>query len=360
MSRAHSLLASALLLTACGPTTRNAPMPEAHPIAIAVHGGASDIASMDLTPEQEAAYRAGIEQALDSGHAVLAAGGSSLDAVEAAVRQMEDNPLFNAGKGSVYTRGGNINMDAAIMDGHTLKCGALAGVRRVRNPVSGARMVMDSSRYVFLHGSGAEKFLKREGMELVDTSYFRTAFRWEQHLKMLHKDTTQLDNEKTSEVPPIDERTTRKYGTVGCVALDRKGHLAAATSTGGLANKRWRRIGDSPIIGAGTYADTLCAVSCTGRGEDFMRLVLAKGVSDRMRYRQDTLQAAVSDALRELVNIGGRGGLIAIDRMGHVVLDFTTSGMFRGCIDAEGKRMVAVYAKEGTAPAKPGAERSTE
>lgn len=313
------------------------------PIAIAIHGGAADIANMGLTPEQETAYKDGISAALDSGYAILKNGGTSLDAVEIAVRTLEDNPLFNAGKGSVYTRDGRIEMDAAIMDGSTLRCGAIAGVRKVRNPISGARLVMDSSRYVFLFGKGAEKFLENEGMPMVDTSYFRTDFRWQQHLKMINKDTTQLDNDSRADVNPVDESKTNKYGTVGCVAVDRKGHLAAATSTGGLANKRWRRIGDSPVIGAGTYADSLCAISCTGKGEDFIRLVLAKGVGDRVRYRNDSLQVAVKDALAELKGIEGRGGLIAIDAKGNVVMDFTTSGMFRGEISADGKKVVTIF-----------------
>jgi beta-aspartyl-peptidase (threonine type) len=319
-----------------------------HPITIAIHGGASDIANMGLSPEQEQAYQQGLTSALDSGYAILKNGGSSVDAVEAAIRVLEDDPLFNAGKGSVYTRDGRIEMDAAIMDGATRKCGAIAGVRKVKNPISGARLVMDSSRYVFLFGKGAEKFLTNEGMQLVDTSYFRTEFRWQQHLKMVHKDTTQLDNDSRAEVDPIDERVTKKYGTVGCVALDHLGHLAAATSTGGVANKRWRRIGDSPVIGAGTYAnDATCAISCTGKGEDFIRLVLAKGVSDRMSYRNDSLQVAVRDALKELVDLGGRGGLIAVDREGHVVMEFTTSGMFRGTVDSKGNRSIAIYGPAG-------------
>lgn len=344
MIRVRSLLVLAVIAVSCSnpPSMKNS-APLERPIAIAIHGGASDIANMGLTPEQEKTYQEGISRALDSGYVILQRGGTSLEAVEAAVRVLEDDPLFNAGKGSVYTRDGRIEMDAAIMDGSTLRCGAIAGVRKVKNPISGARLVMDSSRYVFLFGKGAEQFLKKEGMALVDTSYFRTDFRWQQHLKMIHKDTTQLDNDSRADVDPIDERKTNKYGTVGCVAIDRQGHMAAATSTGGLANKRWRRIGDSPVIGAGTYADSLCAISCTGKGEDFMRLVLAKGVSDRMRYRSDSLHVAVQDALRELQALKGRGGLIAIDRLGNVVMDFTTSGMFRGSIAADGKKNVAIF-----------------
>lgn len=346
MMRFRLLLLVAWVAVSCNsPSTSPNEIPMEQPIAIAIHGGASDIANMGLTPEQEQAYKDGISAALDSGYAILKSGGSSLDAVEAAIRVLEDNPLFNAGKGSVYTHDGRIEMDAAIMDGSTLRCGAIAGVRKVKNPISGARLVMDSSRYVLLFGKGAERFLVKEGMELVDTSYFRTDFRWQQHLKMINKDSMQLDNDSRAEVDPIDERKMNKYGTVGCVAIDRQGHLAAATSTGGLANKRWRRIGDSPIIGAGTYADSLCAVSCTGKGEDFMRLVLAKGVSDRMRYRNDSLHIAAKDALAELINVQGRGGLIAIDGAGHVVMDFTTSGMFRGCIDKAGHKQVLIFTK---------------
>ena len=315
------------------------------PIAIAIHGGASNIKKMNLTAEEESAYTTTLSAALDSGYAILQAGGSSIDATTAAVRILEDLPLFNAGKGSVIAHNGSIEMDAAVMDGATLRCGAVAGIRTAKNPVSAARKVMENGQFVLLSGAGADEFARENGIEIVDTSYFYTPFRREQWEKARKKKGTELDNDSRGGVQPIDELEVEKFGTVGCVALDVKGNLAAATSTGGLVNKRYDRIGDSPLIGAGTYADNqTCAVSCTGRGEDFIRLVIAYDIAARMRYEKQSLHIAANRAiLQDLKNAGGRGGCIALDRNGNIAMPFTTSGMFRGSVGTNGKKSVAIY-----------------
>lgn len=314
-------------------------------IAIAIHGGASNIQKMNLTPEEEQAYMATLSAALDSGYVILKRGGSSVEATVAAVRVMEDSPLFNAGRGSVIAHDGAIEMDAAIMDGATLRCGAIAGARTIRNPITAARKIMENGQFILLAGEGADAFARDNGIETVDTSYFFTPFRIEQWEKARHKAGTQLDNESRGSINPVDELEVEKFGTVGCVALDAMGNLAAATSTGGLVNKQYHRVGDSPLIGAGTYADNqTCAVSCTGKGEDFIRLVVAHNIASRMRYEQISLRKAARNTIqKDLKNAGGRGGCIAIDCEGHITMPFTTSGMFRGKIGTNGKKTVEIY-----------------
>ena len=316
-----------------------------HKIAIAVQGGAGNFSDTAYTDEQKKVYKNALSEALDSGYAILKKGGSSIDAVVAAVKMMEDNPLFNAGRGSVFTNDGKNEMDAAVMKGKNLKCGAVTCVRHIKNPVEAARKVMDSSQFVFLSAEGAEQFAKKEGLEIEDTSYFFTPFRWEQLQKIKNSDTTHLDSDTHGEVQPPDETKIEKFGTVGCVAIDANGNLAAATSTGGIANKKYNRIGDSPIIGAGTYANNkTCAVSCTGKGDDFIRLVVAHDISALMEYKRFSLKRAVQKVILEkLKAIGGRGGCIAIDRKSNIEMPFTTSGMFRGSIDKNGKKKVAIY-----------------
>ncbi len=314
-------------------------------IAIAIHGGASNIKKMNLSPEEEAAYTATLSGALDSGYLILQNGGNSMDAAIAAVRVMENSPLFNAGRGSVIAHDGGIEMDAAVMDGATLRCGAVAGVRTVKNPVMAAQKVMESGEFVLLSGAGADEFARQNGVETVDTAYFYTPFRREQWEKARLKKGTELDNDSRGSVQPIDELEVEKFGTVGCVALDALGNLAAATSTGGLVNKRYHRIGDSPLIGAGTYADNqTCAVSCTGRGEDFIRLVVAHDIASKMRYGRYSIRSAANKTiLQDLKNAGGRGGCIAMDCSGRIAMPFTTSGMFRGKISRSGKKTVEIY-----------------
>ncbi len=318
-------------------------------IAIAIHGGAGDLRRMHLSPEQEQAYTATLSAALDSGYAVLRSGGASTDAAIAAVRVLEDSPLFNAGRGAVLTSEGTIELDASIMEGHGHACGAVTGVTTVKNPILAANAVMKSGQVVFLAGRGAEQFAEQHGVEIVDTAYFFTPARRAQLQQAKNNETTPPANDSRGGVIfPPGGQAVEKFGTVGCVALDQYGNLAAATSTGGIVNKRHNRIGDSPVIGAGTYADNAsCAVSCTGKGEDFIRLAVAHDIAARMRYGHVSLRKAARQVILEsLQAIGGEGGCIALDRAGHIEMPFNTSGMFRGRIDTAGQKTVAIYAEQ--------------
>ena len=303
--------------------------------AIAIHGGAGAVPRATLSPERERQYRDGLEAALEGGYALLERGGSSLDAVSTAVRILEDDPLFNAGRGAALTREGAAELDAAIMDGRQQRAGAVASVRHVRNPVELARRVMEKSRHVLLVGPGAEEFALEEGMALVPNLYFRTPER-----------ISQLEHEQRGErvsdlVPP----TRGTVGTVGAVARDRDGNLAAATSTGGMTNKRPGRVGDSPIIGAGTYAKNgVCAVSATGHGEYFIRAVAAHHVAAAVEYRGLSLELAMRELLDDILRgLGGDGGLIGVDRDGRIAMEFSTEGMYRGARDSTGRSEIAIY-----------------
>lgn len=301
--------------------------------ALAVHGGAGVLEKNELTPEKEAAYRAGLAAALAAGAAILRDGGSSLNAVEAAVRVLEDDPLFNAGKGAVFTADGRNELDASIMDGRTRKAGAVTGVTRTRNPVRLARAVLEKSQHVMLAGDGADAFSREHGLEQVDPAYFRTDERWEQLEKWRRENRAALIHR------------TRSYGTVGAVAFDRSGHVAAATSTGGLTGKRWGRIGDSPVIGAGTYAaDGTCAVSATGTGEFFIRTTAARQLCDRIAWHHETLQVAADATIADVAGIGGDGGLIAMDGSGRIAFAMNTTGMYRGWVDSAHLAQTAIYA----------------
>jgi beta-aspartyl-peptidase (threonine type) len=304
-------------------------------ISIAIHGGAGVISRATMTPEAERAYRADLGRALDAGYAVLEKGGTSLDAVVAAVKVLEDSPLFNAGKGAVFNHEGINELDASIMDGATEKAGAVAGLRHVRNPIELARLVMEHSPHVMLAGEGAEEFALEQGVALVPGAYFYTERRWQQ-LEEAQK------AERTASVPKED---IGFFSTVGAVARDRNGNLAAATSTGGMTNKRWGRVGDSPIIGAGTYADNdSCAVSATGSGEYFIRAVVAHEICARVRLSGVTAAKAAHDVIQgKLKEIGGDGGVIVVDREGALSLEFNTEGMFRGARDSAGRREIAIY-----------------
>jgi len=304
--------------------------------AIAIHGGAGAVPRATLSAEREQRYRRGLEAALEGGYALLERGGSSLDAVATAVRILEDDAVFNAGHGAALTREGAAELDAAIMDGRQLRAGAVASVRHVRNPIELARRVMEKSRHVLLVGAGAEEFALEEKLTLVPNHYFRTAERLEQ-LEFERR------GERVSDLVPPAPPTTQ--GTVGAVARDAAGNLAAATSTGGMTNKRPGRVGDSPIIGAGTYAKNgVCAVSATGHGEYFIRAVAAHHVCTAVEYRGLTLQQAVHELLHGILRaLGGDGGLIAVDRDGQIVMEFSTEGMFRGARDARGRREIAIY-----------------
>jgi beta-aspartyl-peptidase (threonine type) len=299
--------------------------------AIAIHGGAGAMPRAALSAEREERYRHGLAAALDSGYAILERGGSSLDAVNTAVRILEDDPLFNAGHGAALTRDGAAELDAAIMDGRQLRAGAVASVRHVRNPIDLARRVMEKSRHVLLVGAGAEEFALEEHFALVPNHYFRTAER----LAQLEREQR---GERVSEILPASR------GTVGAVALDGAGNLAAATSTGGMTNKRPGRVGDSPIIGAGTYArNGVCAVSATGHGEYFIRAVAAHHVCTAVQFRGLTLEQAVRELLGILGGMGGDGGLITVGADGTLVLEFNSGGMFRGARNSAGRREIAIY-----------------
>lgn len=291
-------------------------------VGIAIHGGAGTILKRNMTDEKEARYKTALKESLDAGYTILNSGGSALDAVEAAVRSLEDTPLFNAGKGAVFTADGTHEMDASIMDGSNLDAGAVSGVGRIKNPISLAKSILINSEHVFLAGEGAEKFAKLHGLEFEDASYFFDDYRHKQWLRI--KDTDELALDHT-------EDKDRKFGTVGAVALDQHGNLAAATSTGGMTNKRFGRIGDSPMIGAGTYANnSTCAVSCTGSGEYFIRAVVAYDVSCLMSYKGMNLKDASAQVVHNhLKDINGDGGLIAIDKDGNIEMPFNTEGMYR-------------------------------
>ena len=308
----------------------------AHRSRIVIHGGAGTISKSSLTPEMERKYIDKLTKVLLAGDSVLKQGGSSLDAIETTIRMMEDSPLFNAGKGAVFTHEGTNELDASIMDGSTLKAGAVAAVKHIKNPISLARMVMEKSPHVMMVGAGAEDFAKANGMELVDQQYFFTQRRWDELQKMLHN----ADSSK-----PAADSTNRKHGTVGCVALDRNGNLAAGTSTGGMTDKMYGRVGDSPIIGAGTYANNkTCAVSSTGWGEYFIRSVVAFDISALMEYKGFSLNDAANTVIMDkLTKLGGTGGIIAVDKDGNIAMPFNTSGMYRAYIDEDGKPVVKIY-----------------
>ncbi len=305
--------------------------------AIVIHGGAGTIRRKDLTSEQDSALRAALNAALDIGEEVLRQGGSALEAVEQTIHYLEDSPLFNAGRGAVFTSAGTNELDASIMDGRTRNAGAVGGVTIIRHPISAARAVMEKSPHVFMVGKGAEEFAMSVGLDTVDPSYFYTQRRWESLQRAKAR-------EKQSGHYQVDPNPDYKFGTVGCVALDKDGNIAAGTSTGGMTNKRWGRIGDSPIIGAGTFADNnTCGVSCTGHGEFFIRWVVAYDVAARMEYLGETLEQATRHVIQEkLKSVGGRGGLIALDRHGNVAMEFNTEGMYRGYA-RPGERYVGIY-----------------
>ncbi|MBV9210309.1 MAG: isoaspartyl peptidase/L-asparaginase [Acidobacteria bacterium] len=317
----------------------------------AIHGGAGTILKKNMSPEMEAAYRAKLREALLAGYNILKNDGNSLDAVEAAVRIMEDSPLFNAGIGAVLTSEGTAELDASIMDGKTLKAGAVASVKHLKNPISIARLVMEQSPHVLLTGEGAEAFAKGKGVELVPNEYFRTERRQQELQRAKEKERKEAEERKSGGQPQkmsraLDEAyaDVTSYGTVGAVALDRHGNLAAATSTGGKTNKAVGRVGDSPIIGAGTYANNLtCAVSGTGDGEYFMRALAAYDISAMMEYQGKSLKESAQTVIEKIEKLGGTGGLIAIDRQGNITMPFNTEGMYRAAVGADGKVTIEIY-----------------
>jgi len=311
--------------------------------AIAIHGGAGTILKKNMTPEREISYRSALDSALTIGETILSEGGSALDAVEQTIHYLEDSPLFNAGKGAVFTHDLKNELDASIMQGHDQNAGAVGGLSTVRHPISAARAVMEKSEHVLLTGAGAEAFSRTQGLEVVDPSFFKTEQRWNSIKRVLAEDMNKTELSET------DETGDKKHGTVGCVALDKSGNLVAGTSTGGMTNKRFNRFGDVPIIGAGTYADNAtCAVSCTGHGEYFIRYAVAHDVHARMLYLKEPLEEAADHVVNTtLIDKGGSGGLISVDHKGNVSLPFNSAGMYRGYAKP-GERMVAIYDDEET------------
>lgn len=334
------------LLTGCG----QGPSPEAGhedgppaseraEYAIAIHGGAGVILRENMTPEKEKAYTDALNAALDIGEQILREGGSSMDAVEQAIVYLENSPLFNAGKGAVFTHEGKNELDASFMDGATCNAGAVGGVTIVKNPIRAARAVMEHSEHVLLTGAGAEQFAREQGLEIVEPEYFFTRDRWESLQRA-----RAAEDQSAGSLPANPDN---KYGTVGCVALDRNGNIAAGTSTGGMTNKRYNRFGDVPVIGAGTYAsNATCGVSCTGHGEYFIRYAVAHDISALMEYKGLSLEEATNYVIHQkLMEAGGSGGLIAVDKMGNVSLQFNTPGMYRGYA-RPGAREVGIFAAE--------------
>lgn len=307
------------------------------PLTLVIHGGAGTIRKENMTPAQEQAYHKALRHALDTGYSVLECGGKSVEAVIAALTTLEDSPLFNAGKGAVFTYSGKNELDASIMDGSNLKAGAVAGVTTIKNPIKAAYAVMMESEHVLLAGRGAEAFALEHGLEIVDPSYFVDSARYRQYL-----------DRRKSEKSKADAQAPEKFGTVGAVALDQYGNIAAGTSTGGMSDKKYGRVGDSPIIGAGTYAkNTTCGVSATGWGEFFIRLAVAHDISAMIEYGELSLAAAVDSVImKKLPALGGDGGVVALDREGNIAMTFNTDGMYRGFIRAKGQASTFIYKEE--------------
>ncbi len=311
-----------------------------------IHGGAGTILKSQMTPEREKAYKETLTQALQTGYDKLKKGESSLNAIEATVRIMEDSPLFNAGKGAVFTNEGKNELDAAIMDGKTLMAGSVAGVTTIKNPITAARAVMEKSEHVMMVGSGAEKFARESGVEIVDPKYFWTKSRWDalQAIKKEDSTKTELDHGNKKSMKLGVENRDHKFGTVGAVALDLNGNLAAATSTGGMTNKKYGRVGDAPLIGIGTYANKNVGISCTGWGEFFIRNVVAYDVAALMEYKGLSVNDAAEEVvMKKVPALGGDGGLIALDKKGNVSMPFNTAGMYRGTVTKDGRIEVFIY-----------------
>jgi len=340
--RIFGIFASFLLLTACSPAPeeKNSASP---PIGIVIHGGAGTILRENMTPEIEAAYRETLAEAIRVGYTLLKNGASSQEAIEKTIHVMEDSPLFNAGKGAVLTADETIELDASFMNGATLDAGAISGVKTVKHPISAAIKVMENSPHVMLSGQGADQFASEQGLEIVEPSYFFT----ERRINSL-KRVKEAEGQTQSSAQTYLYLRNQRYGTVGCVALDAKGNLAAGTSTGGMTNKKWNRIGDAPIIGAGTYANNAtCAISATGWGEYFIRSVVAHDISALMEYKGLSIQEASRIVIHEKVAaLGGDGGIVGIDNRGNIAMEMNTPGMYRAHMDSEGTLTVKIFQDE--------------
>ncbi len=318
---------------------------------IVIHGGAGTILKKNMTDSLEIAYTQKLEEAIRVGHEILRNGGTAMEAVTKTINIMEDSPLFNAGKGAVFTHEKRNELDASVMDGKTLNAGAVSGVTHIKNPIDLAFLVMTQSEHVMLSGEGAEEFAQLKGFELVEPSYFYTEKRMQSLLKVQERERRKYQNDSGTNATLFANdpySKDAKFGTVGCAALDKNGNLAAGTSTGGMTNKRWNRIGDAPIIGAGTYANNAtCAVSSTGWGEYFIRAMVAHDISAMMEYKGVTLKEAAREVIQEKVPaLGGDGGIVAIDKDGNVTMEFNTAGMYRAHMNAEGKLIVGIYGDE--------------
>lgn len=350
-----TLLFSALLLTPFTfaqkggfGTIQQLQGPQNPRLGFIIHGGAGVIQKGSLSPEKEKEYRDKLEEAVLAGYKALQAGKSSLDAVEIAIRILEDSPLFNAGKGAVFTNDGRNELDASVMYGKTMAAGAVAGLRHVKNPITLARAVMERSPHVMMTGEGAEKFAREQKLEIVDEKYFWTQQRWDGLQKVLKEE---KDKQQKAEPKKVSELTDRsrdlpanRFGTVGAVALDKDGNIAAGTSTGGMTNKRYGRVGDAPIIGAGTYANNeTCGVSATGWGEYFIRVGVARDISAVMEYQALTVQTAADRVMQKVQKLGGDGGVIVMDKFGNMGISFNSDGMYRAYIDVNGKPVVEIY-----------------
>ena len=332
------------LLIACGTDSQEIENKKQNEFAIVIHGGAGTILKSNMTDEKEAIYIAKLKEAIKVGYRILENGGTSLDAVEKTINILEDSPLFNAGKGAVFTNNETNELDASIMTGHDLNAGAIAGVKNIKNPISAARIVMTNSNHVLLSGDGASEFAQEQGLEIVDPEYFYTEKRFQSLQRIKEKEKVKLDHDGKSAFYN-EEIKDSKYGTVGCVALDRHGNITAGTSTGGMTNKRWNRIGDSPLIGAGTYANnSTCGVSSTGWGEYFIRGMVAYDISALMDYKNYSLKQAAQEVIQnKLTNLGGTGGIVAVDKNGNMVFEFNTAGMFRASMNNNGNLVVEIY-----------------
>lgn len=338
-----TMLLAIFAMQACKPQSTDDAVSKEESYVMVIHGGAGTILKEQMTPEKEEAYRSALEEALRTGYEILRQGGNSLDAVERTIHILENNPLFNAGKGAVFTNQGKNELDASIMDGATGKAGAVAGVTTLKNPISAARAVMEKSEHVMLVGAGAEQFAIAQGLETVDPSYFYTQERWDGLQRALRRDSANNSASLTDRATKLPADPDHKFGTVGCVALDQEGNIAAGTSTGGMTNKRYGRVGDAPIIGAGTFANEQVGVSCTGWGEFYIRHVVAYDIAAQMAYKQMSVADAALASLDKVGAAGGDGGVIALDKNGNIAMPFNTAGMYRGAVTKDGRIEVAIF-----------------
>lgn len=348
MKNIYFFLVLLLILSACNSpktTSNKQKNTSVNEFAIIIHGGAGTILKENMTPEKETAYKAKLEEAIKTGYEILKNGGSSGDAVVKTIQVMEESPLFNAGKGAVFTHEETNELDASFMDGKTLNAGAVAGVKDIKSPIEAARMVMTNSDHVMLSGSGASQFAKEQGLEIVNPSYFYTENRFQSLQRIKDKEKTTLDHDDKEALFYDADIKNSKFGTVGCVALDKEGNISAGTSTGGMTNKRWGRIGDSPIIGSGTYANNkTCGVSSTGWGEYFIRSQVAYDISAQMEYQQKSLKEATKDVIQnKLTKLGGTGGVVALDKNSNMSFEFNTAGMYRASMNDKGDLIIKIY-----------------